>query len=811
MKIFVLTFFASCLTILLHAQSGTINGQLLDNENAPVMFANVALHAKVDSSLVKVEVSDEEGNFSFKNLVEGEYFLKASFVGFSDVTRGDLLVQNDSPIDLGVLSFGAEAVDLATATVTARRAMVEVKPDRTVFNVEGTINSAGDNAIGLLRKAPGVLVDNNENITVLSRSGVLLYVDGKRLPLSGEDLANYLRTIPAEQIDRMDIITNPGAKYEAEGNAGIIDIRLKKNENEGANGSLTANATHGEYFRGNASASGNYRNGNLNVFGTVGYNGGTNFNTMDFTSFQNQLELVETNRMERSWDGINYRLGTDLFLGKGHTLGFLVTGRDFTSDNSSANRIEISQQASGSPIDSILVANNTADDSRAQNTYNLNYRFVKEETTLNIDADYGRYRNTSMRMQPNQYFDPGESLVLTEVINTFDTPRDIDIYTFKVDYETKLGSGKLGAGTKFSQVNTANTFLFFDRVDDVDIRNDRRSNQFDYDESVYAGYLNYSTSLGQKWNLSTGLRAELTNATGDLQAFLPELEEDPVDFNYLSWFPSVGLTYQVSQQNTLSLNYGRRINRPDYNVLNPFRNQLSQLSFEKGNAFLQPEIVNNYEIGYTLAYRYNFKLAYSRTNDQITRLIGPSEEDSRANFITWENLATQSVYSFNVSAPIQVTDKWNLFINGSLSHLDNQADYGGQAIVDVQAWTYSLFQQSTFTLPKGFVAEVSGWYSGPGVWGGVFKYDPSWSLNLGLQKKFFNNQLNVKLSAQDIFYESGWTGTSEFNGLVSTGAGNWDSRQVSLSLNYNFGNQNIKSRKRRTGLEAESQRVGGDQ
>ena len=243
--------------------------------------------------------------------------------------------------------------------------------------------------------------------------------------------------------------------------------------------------------------------------------------------------------------------------------------------------------------------------------------------------------------------------------------------------------------------------------------------------------------------------------------------------------------------------------------LTPFNNKLSELSFEKGNPFLQPEIVNNIELGYTLNYRYNFKLAYSYTTDQITRLIAPSDEDPRASFITWENLANQTIYSLNISAPVQIKPWWNTYFNLNGGYYDNQADYGGNAIVDVQVWNYNIYQQSTFDLFKGLKAEISGWFAGPGVWGGVFKYDTQWSLNLGLQKKFFNDQLSAKLSMQDVFYESGWSGTSEFNGLVSTGWGNWDSRRVALSLNWNFGNQKVKRRDRKTGLEDEAGRVGG--
>ncbi len=368
--------------------------------------------------------------------------------------------------------------------------------------------------------------------------------------------------------------------------------------------------------------------------------------------------------------------------------------------------------------------------------------------------------------------------------------------------------GQFGTGVKLSNVQTDNTFDFYNEINGESVLNLQRSNNFNYSENVYAAYLSYNRKLTDKINFSSGLRTEITDAIGILTPMDPTLQEPPVEQNYVSLFPTIGLTYQLGQFQSLSVNYGKRINRPDYNVLNPFRIQLSELSFSKGNAFLVPEIVHNAEIGYTLFYRFNFKLAYSRTVNQITRLIGPDDVDPRAGFITWANLATQDVYSFNASLPFQINKWWSLYVNANASHINNQADYGDEGVVDVQAFSYSFFQQQTFKLPKKYVAEVSGYYSGPGVWGGVFLYNPQWALNVGLQKKFFNDKLNVKISASDLFFTSGWTGTSAFNGLVSEGSGNWDSRRASIALNYSFGNSKVKSRKRKTGLEEESKRVG---
>ena len=455
----------------------------------------------------------------------------------------------------------------------------------------------------------------------------------------------------------------------------------------------------------------------------------------------------------------------------------------------------------------MLLADNSSLQNRFGSTYNINYAFGNKKSSFNFDIDYGRYRNVSDYIQPNRYYDATRTVLLSEVLTEYDTPVDIDIYTAKIDYEIELAGGKLGLGSKISKVDTDNTFLFYNIIEGQRVQNNTRSNEFFYDENVYAGYLNYQRSINKKLKFSAGLRVEFTDITGDLKTFSIASPSDPVDLEYTNFFPSAGLTYNLTDKNTLSLNYGRRINRPDYNFLNPFTFQYSELSFLKGNENLQPEIVNNIELGYTLNFRYNFKLSYSKINDQITRLVQPDDEDPRANLITWENLAEQTIYGLNISAPIGITKWWNSYINFSGGYLNNQADYGDGAIVDLQAFTYSIFNQNTFILPKGFTGEISVWIGGPGIWGGVFEYDTRYSIDLGLQKKFFKDLMNVKLSASDITYQTGWSGTSNFAGLTGERRGVWDSRKVALSISYNFGNLNVKSRQRSTGIEGESKRV----
>jgi outer membrane receptor protein involved in Fe transport len=790
-------------------QLGQIKGFLQDGQNEAVIYANVSLHQSADSSLVKVETTNDAGLFLMSAVEAGRYFIKASYVGLADLLVPSFELATGESKDLGILQFSNGGTDLSEIVVTTSRALVEVKPDRTVFNVQGTINSVGEDALALMRKAPSVTVDNNDNISVLGRTGVRIFIDGKVLPLSGNDLTAYLQNLTAEQIDRIDIITNPGAKYEAEGNAGIIDIRLKRDENLGANGSVSSSFSQGRESRYNLSSTLNYRNKRMNVFGNIGYGERTGFNDMLFESYQNNFLLDEINNTTFTATNFDYRLGTDFFIGKKQTVGFLIGGSTNDRDNVNENIIKISSLPTISDIDSVLFARNTSTGGGSNYTFNVNYRYdISKDKSFNIDLDYGKYNSYSSRFSPNRYYETiKEDVFLSERINIIDPENDIDIYTVKADYEQPLAGGQFGIGGKISRVVSDNSFLFYDQINNVVIRNDQRSNIFEYKENVYAGYVSFTRPINKKLSFTSGIRLEQTDAVGSLTPFDEALSEPPVLQNYLSAFPNLGFSWTPKQAHSFNLAFGRRINRPDYNVLNPFENRLSELSFEKGNPRLQAEIVNNVELGWTYKYRYNFKLGYSKTENQITRLIAPDTEDARAGFITWANLAEQTVISANISAPVQVSEKWNAFFNLSASYIDNQADYGNGQMVDIQAFTYSIYTQQTFTLPKKFKGEISGYYSGPGVWGGVFEYEALWSLNLGLQRKFFKDKLNVKLAANDIFYQSWWEGTSNFAGLESFGSGKNDTRRVTISVSYNFGNQKVKSRKRKTGIEEESQRV----
>lgn len=800
--------FLLCLLIIsvdISAQIVNVSGKVMEKEGVPLPFATVSLFQSDRKTLSKAEFSKEDGVFEIAGVSPGEYYVEITYLGMQTWKSATFTI-NGKPFILETVIMKEEENMMEEVVITGTRPIVEMKPDRTVFNVQGTINAAGDNGLQLLRKAPGLVLDNNDNIIMMGRSGVLIYVDGKQLRLSGDDLRNFLQNLSSEQIDRIDIITNPGSRYDAQGNAGIIDIRLKKDKNLGYNGSVSTSLSQGIYAQGNLNANGNYRNKKVNIFGGAGGGIGNPWNRMEFVNFQNGLILNEKLNQPGRFENINFRAGADWFVNPKSTIGILVSGNsnDFNMQGNATNRI--SNQETPNIIDSILIANNEMVSNRTQFTYNLNYAQVLAKGTLNVDLDYGTFRRVSEMDQPNRYFSGDGNTLLTEVLSFFSTPADIDIASAKVDFEYTILGGQFTAGTKYTKVGTDNTFLFYDVLDNVRVRNDRRSNLFSYDEAVSAGYVNYSKAINAKLRISAGLRVEHTDAVGELNTFLPELGQEPVVFNYFNWFPSAGLTYQASKDHTYGVNYSRRINRPDYKVLNPFREQMSELAFSKGNPFLQPEIADNAEFNYTYKYTYNFKLAYSHTGNKIARLISPDEDDPRAGFITWENLATQEVYSANLAFPLSPVKWFSTYFNFNASYIKNRAEYENGSTIDINAFTYNIFIQNTFTLPGAWKIELSGFYNGPGVWEGVMLTDPIYAVNVGVQRRFLN-KFNVRLNCSDIFFTNQWSGTMNFNGLVGEMNGGWDSRRLNLSISYDFGNQNVKARKRQTGLEAESKRV----
>ena len=579
---------------------------------------------------------------------------------------------------------------------------------------------------------------------------------------------------------------------------------MKKDKGHGANANLNLGYAVGQVSQYNTSVNGNFRNKALNAFGTFGYSNGNNINFMNLYREQRGFVLNQVGDSGGGWTSYNFKGGIDFFLNKENTLGFMVNGGIGDNSWNSRSRTEIGR-IGHSAVDSLLVARSETNGDRNNVNFNLNYRLEKKNgTSLNIDADYGFFRNETGEFQPNTYMTPDENTVLSQRINQTRMPTDIDILTFKTDYERPFLQGQLGAGVKFSYVQTDNTFDFFNLIDGDKVLNTDRSNNFVYEENVNAAYVNYSRKVNDQLNFQLGLRTEQTNSTGTLTAMKP-VDNEEVDRSYLDFFPSASINYAASEDHNLQLSYSRRLNRPSYGDLNPFQNQLDELTFQQGNPFLQPEYSNVVQLRHSFKYKLNTTLSFSHSTDLITRQTDAA--DGKAAFITFLNLADQFDYSLNLAAPVSFTEWWSSYSSLTAYYRENKGDFGEGRQIDLSAKAFNIFSQQTIKLPRDISLEVSGWYNSPSLWGGNIEMDAMWSLDAGVQTKVLGGRGNVKLSISDIFRTNTWQGVTQFGPLYMNMRGGFDSRRFRVNFSYLLGNSKVKSVKRKAGLDEEQSRV----
>jgi iron complex outermembrane recepter protein len=780
-----------------------ITGILKDQNGESAPYVAVVLLNK-DSAIVKTDISKDNGSFSFLQVKDGEYRIATSSLQFKTFLSSVFEFKGQQIQSLGELVLTPMVTQLKEVEVTAAKQMVEIHPDKTVFNIQGTINSAGNDGMDLLSKAPGIMVDNNDNLIVMGKNGVLIYVDGKRSQLRGDDLTAMLRSLRSENIESIEIITNPSSKYDAEGNAGIINIRLKRDANLGLNGNVVVGFSTDVQERYNAGLTLNNRTRKMNAYGSYSYYDNAGESHFDLDKQLNGFLLQ--NRSRDIWNnkGNDVRLGADFFVHKSHTVGVLVNSSFIDRSNETNARTPISGE--NTPPE-LLVARNVQGFDIMNNNINLNYQYSgKKGSTLNVDADYGHYSNNGGNYQPNFYFDESGENELSRNANKNERETTIDIKTLKADYETNLGKGRLGLGFKLSSVESANILFFYNQ--DVDNENafvydSSRSNSFNYVEEITAFYANYNRKFGDKVSLNAGLRSETTHSVGELLA-KTQSEDDLVERQYTNLFPSAGLTYEMDKKNKIGISYSKRIDRPNYQNLNPFEFKLDELTFMKGNPFLKPQYTSNYQFTYSWNSKLNAILSYSLTNDFFAQVLDTT--GTRGSRMITKNLADGTNVAANVSYPFDITKWWNVRGNVNVYYAQYKAYLEGVNFnLDVAAYNLSL--QSTLTFPHDLKVEVSGWYNSPSIWRGTIRTSYMWSTTAGIRKTIFKNG-QLSASVNDIFNTQRWYIHSNYGGMKVDGSGRFSFRRFIVGFNYRFGNQKVKAaRSRKSGLEEERNRL----
>ncbi len=802
--------FLSAITLSFSASAQKISGVVKDEQGKGLEKTTISLLRTKDSSVIKLAVTGKDGQFSIETSA-GSYLLSASHIGYS--TQYSKLIDASTDVTVPEILLVKAATNLQGVTVSSQKPVIEVKADKTILNVEGTINAVGNDALELLRRAPSVMVDKDDNISLAGKNGVQVYIDGKPSPLAGSDLANYLKSMQSSQIEAIEIITNPSAKYEAAGNAGIINIKLKKNKSFGTNGSLNAGYVQGTYAKGTGGINLNHRNKSVNVFGNYNYNKGNYLMNMNSTRKQFDTLFLQKNEILFRNNTHGFKAGLDYFIDKNSTIGAMVNGNIASNDLNTSGPMSFIYMPTGQ-TDRILKATNHNDMERDNLNANLNYRYaVTGGSELNIDADYGFFKIGSEQFQPNYYYLANGTTETSRAVYNMIAPTDINLFSVKTDYEKNYKGGRLGIGGKIGVVNSDNDFQRYDVFTSGKVLDTLKSNRFKYKENINALYINYNKQYKKGFMLQFGLRAENTHSRGNSTGF-KQVNNVMVPYDstfsrdYTNLFPSAAFTLNKNPMKQWTFSYSRRIDRPAYQDLNPFEFKLNEYSYMKGNTRLQPQYTNSFDITHIYKYRLTTKLTYSHVKDIFAMI--PDTIDKTKTFMTKKNLATQDVVALNISYPFQY--KWYSFfasLNSNYSHY--VADFGGgNRKVNQEVFSLTYFMQNSFNLGKGWTGELSLLYISPSVWQGLIRSEAMGTVDAGLQKVLFKGKANVKVAISDIFQTMKWGGTTDFAGVSSHFNGGGEMPQFKLNFSYRFGNSQVKAaRLRKSAIEEERKRAEG--
>ena len=801
--IWIITLLITC-SAGVYAQQGTLAGKVVDEQHKPLDLATVHLLDAKDSSVVRTVFPDERGDFTFTGVAQGSYRITAVLVGYDDAISDAVAVATgETAKNIGTLVLRNANTVLAEVTVEApQRPLVERRADMLVVNVENSTLAAGNTAMDILERSPGVTVDKDDNISLMGKQGVTVMIDGRQTHLSAEQLANFLRNTDGNTIKSIELITNPSSKYDASGTAGMINIVLKKNRLAGTNGSLTLGAGYGIGHKANTSLNLNHKQGSVNVYGTYSYMNNRGGNEFDIfrsislpgggnTDFQQYTDFIRHNASH------SYRAGVDYQTSDRNTIGVSFNGYASGNDNDNSSQTLIGRTIL-SP-DSTLATSSIFDGSYTSFAVNANNQFTIDTNgrKLVADIDISRFSNRNKAHYNNTLFLPSGDMKDEPLLSRSDMPTIIDIRVAKVDYTHPLGKdNKIEAGLKYSNVASDNDMRFENQEGGVWQNAENRTNHFVYEEQVAAAYVTYHTQLG-KWGIQAGIRSEYTVSDGNSITLANRIKRD-----YIDLFPSVFVNYNLSDNHQLGLSYSKRINRPNYGNLNPFEYFLDQYTFERGNPYLRPEYTHAFDLSYTLLQRYNLSAGYSRTNDVIAESMNQNDE-TKQTWVSRDNLAKQDIWYANVNAPVKLAKWWDTNTNLNAFHMAFDGPLNGQHLHQGQ-FAWQLRSNHTFTIWPTFTAEASANYQSSLIYS-VYRIGAQWSVDAGLNKSFYNKKVNLKFSVTDIFDTRVQDVRTRFGGLHAIINQKNETRVARLTLTVNFGN--LKNGARREAQSEEKSRV----
>lgn len=809
---FLVLFFSS---LLAHAQDrpgkpggpggrerpaiGVVYGKVVDSETGkPMEFVTVSVESQRDSSVFYGTVTDRKGYFKVSEIKVGAYWVSLNYMGYNAERLGPVRLTPKESVeqDLGTIRMEAAISELGTAEIVEEKPYMEVRMDKKVYNVEENITTTGGSVNEVLENIPSVEVDIDGNISLRGSQNLTVLIDGKPSGLTGGDRQALLDQIPASSIEAVEVITNPSAKYDPDGMAGIINVVLKKNKLEGFYGNLKLTAGNGNNY--NASLGLNYRNDKVNLFSSYGFRYQDRFSRrLNYreTYFDDVTSLLDqTGEGDRSGGSHTVRLGADWYLTPSKTLSISGKYGDRNNAEIEANTYLIQDPLLAFDQDYVRAADGNSD--RSSIDLNLGFRqeFGSREHYLKADAFASRSINDSQDIFTESWYD-GDGLALDTIIpwEVNQNENLTDVLMLQVDYERPMPhKGKFEAGAKsiIRDMDTDFVAGFSEDGSEPYFRDDTRSNDFEYNEQIHAAYSTYGRQFG---DFGVQLGARLEQVFTD--ALLVNTGED-FENDYLSLFPSANLSYNFTEKQILQLSYSRRINRPRTRQLNPFPIYSDPLNLRKGNPFLLPEYANSVELGFTQFFGKNMlsSAVYYRGVSNVIRRF-KTIDTTGVSTTTYENIAGSESYGIELIANFKPLKWWNL--NASFNWYRSISDGSNlESDLEADATSWFLRGMSTWKWGNGWEAQVSGRYKAPqiilqGEFSGFL------SIDAALQKSILDKKGSLNLRVSDIFNTREFDFETVGADFFQEGNRKRESRFVYLTFSYRFGK--LEERKRRGG------------
>lgn len=808
-----LYIFCALFPLCLHSQY-VIKAKVTEASNGlPLIGVTASIFQVSDSSFVKADVSDADGLFSdLQTTKAGSFFIKFEYLGFAAFSTQPIQIQNTTT-DLGVIKMEESSVALTELTIKAQKPFLERKMDRLIVNVENSIMSTGATAFEVLERSPGVIIDPNDVITMRGKQGIIVYIDGRQSPMSGTDLVQYLRTLPSSSIARIELITNPSSRYDAAGNAGIIDIRMRKDLRLGFNGMANASYGQGVYPKTDAGFQLNYRNKKVNAYGhyNYGYRLGLNHLVLDrkfYDDFEFSGKDEKINYTKIPVHFQNLRLGLDFFPNDKTIIGFQFTPNVSQHSPYNRNTSKVFDQNLVNTFDFRTRTDNENKNTNGVANINFKRTFQKPGSEITADFDFGTFSNRGNSVNITQYFDTQGGSLRPDYQLDGNQKGLLHFYIGKADFIHTFGKKlKMETGFKLSFVDSDQDAAFFEKTESGYIPDLNKTNHFIYKENTNAAYISFSRQFN-KWDFQAGLRGENTK-----YSTRQVVGEITFDSTYFQLFPTFFAQYSWNEHKSTTFNITRRIDRPGFSQLNPFLFLIDVTTYSTGNPNLQPQFSWNFELGYSDKI-VHASLSYSKTLQSHTIVLSrlddvfPGQsEDPNVTIQIPLNLNTTEYYGLDISVPLSITKWWNSTQNATAFYNHFTGNLSGTQLNQGNV----AFQGNTnhqFTLGKGWTAET-GFSFQSGNRSGYLTFKPQWALGFGIQKKCLQNKGTIRLNITDIFWTNLPRAQVAFDNYVEDWYAFRETRVATLAFSYRFGNLNVaQARRRATGSEEERRRVG---